>query len=899
MVAGRVHGSRVTRRCVEEAWGRLAPGAKALQNPPAMQTLPSPLRSARRAPLSVPRVAALLAAVLCALAPAARAEAPVQRTFLRLSSSNGHGAVMLDLGEKKVTHFREHLFATEEPVIDVAGNDVFSGNQPQVVHARDVLFDAFFGLRSGGTQRWLSTQDAVLDASGYAGWGAGRTGGTGLATLVQRVGALEVTTFVFAPQAVPHASFVMALRVRNTGAAAATGVSAFSLHNFHLGFGRPGVMAELDENGETVELSGNDFVEKGFAGVVVARPLGTAARKAAWLSSAADGSNGFSVVNGGGTQDLREFTAQPSAGTGWATAYQFNLGDIPAGQERWAGVAFAHSGNPDGAATVRQWLTAYAGTSDAQALVQAEITRWASFQQDTVKVPAGATADEEALLRHSAVVLHMAQVRESEAYLREHLTRDGELRRTRFKGPQNQTVTLPATVRHAGKGAVLASLPPGQWTYAWIRDGAYAVAAMSTLGMRDEAKAGLEYYLNADSGRFRTWRELQPYNMPPYLITLTRYHGFGVEETDFNEAGPNLEFDGFGLFLWALRHYERTTGDTSLVDTYWSRVAERVGDALVALIDPATGLIRPDSSIWETHWNGRQRAWAYTSLTAARGLCDAAALAERVGDAQRAARYRQAGESIRRAMAEKLTDSNWALASNLEELRRGRGYWDTAGFDAFAFELFDPAGKIAQATLRGYDLRLSSPAGAGWQRNDDRYDHAGTSDLSPWGSEYDSAEWVIVSLRGAVAKRMAGDTERAERVLKWVTDQSLKNYLAVSETYDENNGTYKFNSPMVGFGAGAYALALAHRADPTADPACGAYFDESTLSKTPDAGTPDAGTGADAGTQPDAGTGQPGDEDEDGGVGGGGCSAAGPGALAVWLLLALAGLAAVMRSRRA
>ncbi|HZI16375.1 MAG TPA: glycoside hydrolase family 15 protein [Myxococcus sp.] len=839
----------------------------------------------------------MLVPLLCALAPPARAEAPIQRTFTRLSSSNGHGAVMLDLGQKKVAHFREHLFATEEPVIDVAGNDVFSGSQPQVVHSRDVLFDAFFGLRSGGTQRWLSTQDAVLDASGYAGWAQGRTGGTGVATLVQRVGALEVTTYVFAPRSVPHASFVMALRVRNTGTVAAPAVSAFSLHNFHLGFGRPGVMSEVEENGETVELSGNDFVERGFAGVVVAKPLGTPARKAAWLSTATGNANGFNAVNGGGSTDLQEFTAQPSAGTGWASAYQFNLGDIPAGEERWVGVAFAHYGNPGGGATARQWLTEYAGASGAKALVDAEVAGWAAFQTDTVRVPSGVSADEESLLRHSAVVMRMAQVRESETYLREFLSRDGEARRTRFKGTNGQTVTLPATVRHAGKGAVLASLPPGEWTYAWIRDGAYAAAAMATLGMRTEARDALAYYLNADSGRFRAWRELQPYNMPPYIITLTRYHGFGVEETDFNEAGPNLEFDGFGLFLWALRHYERTTGDTTLVDQNWGKVSSLVGDALVGLIDPETGLIRPDSSIWETHWNGRQRAWAYTSLTAARGLCDAAELARRVGDTQRAARYQQAGESLRRAMAEKLTDANWALASNLEELRAGRGYWDTAGFDAFAFGLFDPAGRIAQATLRGYDLRLSSPAGAGWQRNDDRYDHAGSSDMSPWGGEYDSAEWVIVGLRGAVAKRMAGDTARADRVLKWVTDQSLKNYLAVSETYDENNGTYKFNAPMVGFGAGAYALALAHRADPAADPACGAYLDESTLSKTPDAGTPDAGTQPDAGT-PDAGT-PPGDDDEEGDVGGGGCSAAGPGAVAVWLLVALAGLAAVMRQRRA
>ena len=60
--------------------------------------------------------------------------------------------------------------------------------------------------------------------------------------------------------------------------------------------------------------------------------------------------------------------------------------------------------------------------------------------------------------------------------------------------------------------------------------------------------------------------------------------------------------------------------------------------------------------------------------------------------------------------------------------------------------------------------------------------------------------------RGAVAERLAGDPVRADRLLHWVRDQSLANYLAISETYDPQTGKYKFNAPMVGFGAGVYAL---------------------------------------------------------------------------------------------
>src|SRR6185369_12096563 len=146
--------------------------------------------------------------------------------------------------------------------------------------------------------------------------------------------------------------------------------------------------------------------------------------------------------------------------------------------------------------------------------------------------------------------------------------------------------------------------------------------------------------------------ELQPYSMPPYQISLVRYYGFGVEETDFNDFGPNLEFDGFGLFLWALHNYEALTGDTSLADDNWDTVTTKVADVLLALADPATGLLRKDSSIWETHWNGRERSWAYTNITAARGLCDAASIADRRGDGAAATKYRDAGIALRKAIAE-------------------------------------------------------------------------------------------------------------------------------------------------------------------------------------------------------------------------------------------------------
>jgi len=856
-----------------------------------------------------PRVSALagLVTALTALtttAGPAWAEVPPQRTFYRLPSSNGHGAILLDLQQGVLTHFHEHLTASEEPLLDANGAEVWNGNQPQAVITRDLLFDAYFGLRAGGNQKWLKKTPVDLDKSGYASWASGKTGGTGVISMVQTDGAIRATQLFFAPRGLPHNGFVMVVHLENTGASPISGVSAFTLHNFHLGYGRYGAIADLQtqdigENGETVSFDGGngkaDFLEKAFAGVIVARALGKPAHHGASSSMSPAAANVFSVVDGGGATNLPDLDGAAPTADGSVSAYQFDIGTLAPGADAWAGVAFAHDGDPQAGPAVQAWLDTYVAGKSAKALVDEEIAGWATFQ-NALTVPAGLSPDEETLLRQSGVMLSMAQNEEDSTYLREHLANDGDKRFTRFgAAPGGKNAQLPSKIFHKGKGAVLASLPPGEWQVAWIRDGSYAATAMATLGMKDQAREALQYYINAEAGRFQTWNELKPYSMPPYQISLVRYYGFGVEETDFNDFGPNLEFDGFGLFLWALQHYEEKTKDKTLIDGAWPVVSAKVADVLVALVDPATGLLRKDSSIWESHWNGRERAWTYTNITAVRGLCDAATMATRVGDLARAKTYQDTATALRSAIAQKLTDPTFALGSNAEELAAGSGYWDAAVLDGIAFGLFDPKGKIAAATLAGLDAHLASPAGAGWSRNDDRSDHQGGNDVSPWGSEYDSAEWVVTDLRGSVATRLMGDTARSDRLLAWVRDQSLVNYLAISETYDEGNGKYKFNAPMVGFGAGVYALALAERTAPLDGPACGAYFDESTLSVVTGSGTGTgmtgtSGTGGNAG---EGGSGSSGESDS-----GCGCGVA-PRPGAGWAALALVALAAGRARRRA
>lgn len=780
------------------------------------------------------------------------AEVPVQSTVRKLSSSNGFGAILVDLDARKVTHLREHLFAFEEPLLDGAGAEVWIGNQPQAVATRDVLYDAYLGLRSGGTQRWLPSVPVDLAKSGYEP-------GTGVARMVQKVGSLEIEQRIFAPWGLSRPALVVVAKVTNTGTSPED-ATLFSLHNVHLGYGRPGVMQDVGENGETVgyDPAGQTFSERGFAGVVVARALSAPTHRTMWRNGSPASVNGFGIVDGGGTADFPDVSGEDPVGDGAASSFQWSLGTIAPGASASAGFVLAHAGDPFAASALSSEVSTWHAGRAPEAVVSDELAGWSAFQASLTVPPT--TKEREAVARSGAVVLRMAQVREGSAFLREHLTKDGEVRKTRFPA------TLPGVVAHKGKGAVLASLPPGEWTIAWSRDSAYAAAAMAQLGMKAEAKGVLEFFLGAEAGRFQTWNELKPYALPPYQISLTRYHGFGVEETDFNDFGPNLELDGFGLFLWALRRYEVASGDTAFTDARWADVSKKVADVIVAAVDPATGLLRKDSSIWEWHWNGRERTTTYTTITAIRGLCDAAEMAKRNGDGARASTYQSTAVGLRTALLQKLRGPSGALGSTLEEVSSGGGFLDAAVLDAFAMGVLDPAGPTAKATFAAFDAGLATPAGAGYSRNDDLVDHAGKTDLSPWGSPYDSAEWVFVDMRAAKAAGLAGDTARKDKLLSWVEKQTNANMGLSAETFDENTGTYKFNYPMVGFGAGAFALALA---EGDVDAACGSFPLEPGVGGAGGSGGASGSSGAGGGTSGGSGA---------GGAGTGGAGTAGTGA---------------------
>ncbi|HTJ41964.1 MAG TPA: glycoside hydrolase family 15 protein [Kofleriaceae bacterium] len=663
---------------------------------------------------------AALAVILIATAAPARAEAqviPPHASFTQLAWSNGFGAGFYDATQRRVKGFRDHLYA--------------SG-------AHELMYDAYWGLRVGGQELWLTSRP--VEAAGY-------DGDSGIAQVTQSFLGVKVTERYLAPYGVDAPALVMIVEVENTTSSPLSDSALFAIDNVHTGGGADGSLAETI----TWRASPGEYEEKGATGVIVHRALPAA------TTHACSPNNPYTAVSSGA-----HMVSTDASGTvdDAVPGFEWSLDGLAPGEKKTFAVVLGFRADGD-----RASLDASLASlgSDPAAILDAARADWAAFQARATE-PAGLSPDEHAVYRRQLAILRMGQVREP----------------------------------GRGHGAMVASLPPGHWNIAWVRDQAYAVSALVRAGLYAEAKDALAFWLGAQAG---TWVCCDstggPWVGAAYGISVVRYTGDGSEEADSNADGPNVEFDGFGLVLGALDEYVAASGDLSLVSDNADRVFAKTADVIAGLVEPATGLVRADSSIWETHWyNGGKKHYAYTDVAAVRGLRAAADLAMRAGRANDASRYAAAATAIATAIDAKLVDpGTHALRGNTEE----SAWMDSAPVEAFNWDVLAADGDVARASLDQWKANLwNGLVGHGYHRDDD-------------GGFYDVREWIVIDLRMATALRRAGRPDEAAQLIEWITQQARANAELIPENFDRTTGDYAGEVPMVGFGAGAYVTALWER----------------------------------------------------------------------------------------
>ena len=541
---------------------------------------------------------------------------------------------------------------------------------------RNLAYSLYFGVRAGSTAGWLNAPTS----SGGAEY-------LDDANIIHVPAALgvNVDSYFFAPFGYEGNAVVALLK--------APGASdGFALFNFHMGAASD--PDAPDSNGESSRAAAgvDAIVETGpGGGAMVYVPLNGIDHS--------DCTGAYSKVQSG--QDLAN--GMTCSQDDVVPAFEKTLGT-----DGWMGVAAQYVDDPATADATAQALVAWAANRPpAQILsdAQAEFEGWRKPPASDVALCSDA---EKHLWRQSEAVLRMGQIRE------------------------------PNTATRLNNGMILASLPPGQWHSGWVRDGSYAIVALSRMGHYAEAKAALNFFLGATADRFKSYVSNQDYR-----ISVCRYYGNGEEEADYSgQPTPNVEIDGWGLVMWAARQYVENSGDvawltsaTALGPTVYQAIASGIAAPLEANLE-SNGLAKADSSIWEVH-DGNKQHFAYTSLAAARGFCDMAVLAQKSGADP--SHYQGLTSKARTAILSAFVDPKGALGGSLEELSTTH-YYDASVVEAFNWNLLpDFTGPTATATLTMFN-NLSVPSG-GFKRNNNNQ------------SSYDNNEWILVDLRISDALR--------------------------------------------------------------------------------------------------------------------------------------------------
>ncbi len=707
-------------------------------------------------------------AVLAVVAQPAHAVEPVA-SFRYLVTGNGFGFQVFDQNANAVKQF------LERPYRYLKANP--SNPDGEGIVRRNLAYDTYFGVEAGSSATWLSSVNATV---------VGYVNETNMIRSAVTVNGLQTETFWVSPFGYAGNAMVMILKVTNTTGSAMP-VTAFAIHNFKMGAAsNPDVP---DADGESVAWDGTTAMETGpGGGTMIYAPIGGAE-----VSTCS--ANAYTTVQNGSL-----LTTQAScSGTDIKNAEQKELGSIAPGGSAWWGVAVLFDGDGTAAATATKWATFLAGrTAD-----KLHDDLLAEFDAYRGTPPAGLTDSETKVWRQAETVLRMGQIME----------------------PYQET---PRLKNH---GMMLASLPPGAWHTGWVRDATYATAALARSGHADRAKASLNFFLDADAGRYSSYLA----NVP-YRISTVRYYGDGQEEADYSGSTTrNIELDGWGLFLWAARQYIDNAPDASWLndttkkgDTVYDAIKTGVAEPLMANLEP-TGMSIADASIWEVHWGNRQH-FLYTTAATARGLCDMATLARRAGHPDDVQRYKDAALKAAATLSAAFVDTNNVLAGSLERLQSGANYHDGSTVEAMTFGVLASNNSTATATLNGLS-HLVTPAG-GYKRLE------GSTDT------YDINEWILIDLRASDAFRRAGQTSKADSLLAWVSAQASANYNLLPELYNTTSsggaiGSYAGSIPMVGYGAGAYQLTLLDRAGSYEHQDCGDY----DVGQYPDGGTGGGGLG--------------------------------------------------------
>ena len=366
--------------------------------------------------------------------------------------------------------------------------------------------------------------------------------------------------------------------------------------------------------------------------------------------------------------------------------------------------------------------------------------------------------------------------------------------------------------RH-NNGFIVASLPDGVWFTPWVRDMVYAALALARMGHRDEARAALLAYFNAQpTGKMRDQTRGKDYQ-----VSVVRYFGDGSEEPFFTmEGSTNIEYDNWGLVLWLLGEYLQQYDDPSLLRTvtYRGPLYESARDYIVkpllANLDRCGDgeIVAADTSIWEERQKDKKH-FAFSTAAAIAGLQNFAEIAARAGDQPTRAIVLRHVAQLRKGFAAAFI-RNGQFHGTLEE--GFKNDIDGALLAVINFGVVADRIVVKDTVDRMQLLRVAS---GGFRRVRSTY-----TDPSIFEYWYERQEFLFVDFSLAEVDRRLGRDVEAAAILQRIVNKAAADHDIVPEMYvalpcplfSGAIGDPTGARPMAGYGAGAYILDVLDRA---------------------------------------------------------------------------------------
>ena len=361
-------------------------------------------------------------------------------------------------------------------------------------------------------------------------------------------------------------------------------------------------------------------------------------------------------------------------------------------------------------------------------------------------------------------------------------------------------------------GLIVASLPDGVWFTPWVRDMAWAAVAFARMGHRDEARAALLAYFNAQpTGKMRA----QTANTD-YQVSVVRYFGDGSEEPFFTEEGStNIEFDDWGEALWVLGQYLQKYDEPALlhIPTYRGPLYESARDYIVkpllADLEPYQQgeIVAADTSIWEERQKDKKH-FAFSTAAAIVGLRNFVEIAQRAGD------ERTRADVLKHvALLQKGFDAAFIRDGELRgTLEEGvKNDIDGALLPIIHFGVVTDSTLVRRTVDR---MKLLKVASGGYRRVRGTY-----TDPAIFEYWYERQEFLFVDISLAEVYRSLGRKADADALIARIVSKAAVDHNIIPEMYvavpctlfPGEIGDPTGARPMIGYGAGAYVLDLLDR----------------------------------------------------------------------------------------